>query len=328
MSNENFENKLRTVCTEDIYIPQKFTYAIKSGLYENNRKWRFIEMKKTIASILCIVFMGTGIVLASNSLWNHWNNKGVKTALEYGYVQNVEMNYNIQNDLGIKLDSIIIDNSNIGIVFNYKIPSNLKSIDNIAIKDIVIKDEKNNIIFEDGNEKSLSTGYAEEFASENSIVKQAILLNNLNHTYPKSNNIYISFSTVNIFRNQKNIKTITGNWNFDINVTDKFINRETIEYTAGQSKDIEVISAELTSTGLDIEMKFNSPLNAENLGKNIKIQDNDENEYFSDKLIAENELTTPTIRTSFPITIYNAHDNLKLIIKTDKEIIIDLNKIK
>ena len=328
MSNENFENKLRTVCTEDIYIPQKFTYAIKSGLYENNRKWRFIEMKKTIASILCIVFMGTGIVLASNSLWNHWNNKGVKTALEYGYVQNVEMDYNIQNDLGIKLDSIIIDNSNIGIVFNYKIPSNLKSIDNIAIKDIVIKDEKNNIIFEDGNEKSLSTGYAEEFASENSIVKQAILLNNLNHTYPKSNNIYISFSTVNIFRNQKNIKTITGNWNFDINVTDKFINRETIEYTAGQSKDIEVISAELTSTGLDIEMKFNSPLNAENLGKNIKIQDKDENEYFLDKLIVENELTTPTIKTSFPITIYNAHDNLKLIIKTDKEIIIDLNKIK
>lgn len=328
MSNENFENKLRTVCTEDIYIPQKFTYAIKSGLYENNRKWRFIEMKKIIASILCIVFMGTGIVLASNSLWNHWNNKGVKTALEYGYVQNVEMDYNIQNDLGIKLDSIIIDNSNIGIVFNYKIPSNFKNIDNIAIKDIVIKDEKNNIIFEDGNEKSLSTGYAEEFASENSIVKQAILLNNLNHTYPKSNNIYISFSTVNIFRNQKNIKTITGNWNFDINVTDKFINRETIEYIAGQSKDIEVISAELTSTGLDIEMKFNFPLNAENLGKNIKIQDNDENEYFSDKLIAENELTTPTIRTSFPITIYNAHDNLKLIIKTDKEIIIDLNKIK
>ena len=328
MSNENFENKLRTVCTEDIYIPQKFTYAIKSGLYENNRKWRFIEMKKTIASILCIVFMGTGIVLASNSLWNHWNNKGVKTALEYGYVQNIEMDYNIQNDLGIKLDSIIIDNSNIGIVFNYKIPSNFKNIDNIAIKDIVIKDEKNNIIFEDGNEKSLSTGYAEEFASENSIVKQAILLNNLNHTYPKSNNIYISFSTVNIFRNQKNIKTITGNWNFDINVTDKFINRETIEYTAGQSKDIEVISAELTSTGLDIEMKFNSPLNAENLGKNIKIQDKDENEYFLDKLIVENELTTPTIRTSFPITIYNAHDNLKLIIKTDKEIIIDLNKIK
>ena len=328
MSNENFENKLRTVCTEDIYIPRKFTYAIISGLYENNRKWRFIEMKKIIASILCIVFMGTGIVLASNSLWNHWNNKGVKTALEYGYVQNVEMDYNIQNDLGIKLDSIIIDNSNIGIVFNYKIPSNLKSIDNIAIKDIVIKDEKNNIIFEDGNEKSLSTGYAEEFASENSIVKQAILLNNLNHTYPKSNNIYISFSTVNIFRNQKNIKTITGNWNFDINVTDKFINRETIEYTAGQSKDIEVISAELTSTGLDIEMKFNFPLNAENLGKNIKIQDNDENEYFLDKLSVENELTTPTIKTSFPITIYNAHDNLKLIIKTDKEIIIDLNKIK
>jgi hypothetical protein len=328
MSNENFENKLRTVCTEDIYIPQKFTYAIKSGLYENNRKWRFIEMKKTIASILCIVFMGTGIVLASNSLWNHWNNKGVKTAIEYGYVQNVEMDYNIQNDLGIKLDSIIIDNSNIGIVFNYKIPSNLKSIDNIAIKDIVIKDEKNNIIFEDGNEKSLSTGYAEEFASENSIVKQAILLNNLNHTYPKSNNIYISFSTVNIFRNQKNIKTITGNWNFDINVTDKFINRETIEYTAGQSKDIEVISAELTSTGLDIEMRFNFPLNAENLGKNIKIQDNDKNEYFLDKLSVENELTTPTIKTSFPITIYNAHDNLKLIIKTDKEIIIDLNKIK
>lgn len=328
MNNENFENKLRTVCTEDIYIPQKITNTIKNGLYENKVKWRFIEMKKTVVLILSIVFIGTGIVIACNSSWNFWSNNGVKTALEYDYVQNIEMDYNIQNDLGIKLDSIIIDNSNIGMVFNYKMPSKFKNVDNIVLSDIVIKDEKNNIIFEDGNENSLSTGYSEEFASENGILKQAILLYNLNHTYPKSNNIYISFSTIHIFRNQKNIKTITGNWNFDVNVSDKFINRETINYKASQSKDIDIIRVELTSTGLDIEMKFNSPLNAEKLRKNIKVQDKDGNEYYADKFIAENELTNPTIKTSFPITIYNADDNLKLIIETDKEIIIDLNKEK
>lgn len=328
MSNESFENKLRNVCTEDIYIPQKFTHAIKSGLYKNDRKWRFTEMRKTIVSILCIIFMGTGIVLASNSLWNPWNNKGIKTALDYGYVQNIEMDYSVKNDLGIKIDSIVLDNTNIGIVFNYSIPSNLKRVDNIVIKDLIIKDEKNNIIFEDGNEKCLCTGYNQEVANENGIVKQAILLNNINHTFPKSNNIYISFSTVNIFRNQKNIKTINGNWKFDINVMNKFINRETIEYVASQSKDIEVTSAELTSTGLDIEIKFNFPLNAEALIGNIKIQDNDKNEYFSNGIIAENELTNPTIKTNFPVTIYNADDNLKLIIKTDKEISINLNKVK
>lgn len=328
MSNENFEDKLRTVCTEDIYIPQKFTYAIKSGLYENSKKWRFIEMKKLVASILCVFFMGTGIVLASNFLGNLWTNKGVKTALEYGYVQNIEMDYNVQNDLGIKIDSIIIDDSNIGIVFNYKVPSNFKNIDNIVLNDIIIKDENNNIIFEDGNENCLSTGYTNEFASESGTVKQALLLNNLNHTYPKSNNLYISFSTVNMFRNQKNIKTITGNWIFDINVTDKFINREKIKYTSSQSEDIEVIEAELTTTGLNVEIKFNVPLNSEELVRNIKVQDNAKNEYFSDGFVAENELTTPTIKASFPITTYNANDNLKLIIKTDKEIIIDLNKVK
>lgn len=328
MNNENFENKLRTVCTEDIYIPQKITNTIKSGLYKNKVKWRFIEMKKTVVLILSIVFIGTGIVIASNSSWLFFRNNGVKTALKYGYVQNIEMDYNIQNDLGVKLDSIIIDNSNIGIVFNYKIPFKFKNVDNIVLSDIIIKDEKNNIIFEDGNENSLTTGYSEEFASENGIVKQALLLDNFNHTYPKSNNIYISFSTIHIFKNQKNIKTITGNWNFDVNVSDKFINRETINYKASQSKDIDIIRVELTSTGLDIEMKINSPLNAEKLRKNIKVQDKDGNEYFSDKFIAENELTNPTIKTSFPITIYNADDNLKLIIQTDKEIIIELNKVK
>ena len=330
MNNKNFEDKLRAICTEDIHIPQKFTNTIKNGLYEDNRKWRFFEMKKIAVSILCMAFIGTGIVLASNLLGNLWtNNDGVKTALDYGYVQNIEMDYNEQNDLGIKLESIIIDNSNVGLVFNYKTPSNLKNIDNIVLNDILIKDENNNIIFQDGNKDSLCTGYTDELVSENNIIKQAILLENSNHTYSRTNNIYISFSTVTMFRNQKKVKTITGNWNFNINVTDKFVSRETIKYTASPSEDIKIINAELTPTGLDIEMKFNDPLNAEQLGKNIKIQDKDGKEYScTDNILAENELTAPTIKTSFSITTFNTQDNLKLIINTDKEIIIDLNKVK
>lgn len=330
MNNKDFEDKLRAICTEDIHIPQKFTNTIKNELYENNRNWRFIEVKKIVVSILCMAFIGTGIVLASNLLGDFWtNNDGVKTALEYGYVQNIEMDYNEQNDLGIKLDSIIIDNSNLGIVFNYKVSSKLKNIDDIVLSDLIVKDENNNIIYQDGNIKMLSTGHTSELANENNIIKQAILLKNSDHTYPRSNNIYISFSTVTMFRNQKKVKTITGNWNFNINVTDKFINREKIKYTASQSEDVKIINAELTPTGLDIEMKFNAPYNAEYFGKNIKIQDKDGKEYFCiGNISAENELTAPTIKTSFSITMFNAQDNLKLIINTDKEIIIDLTKAK
>lgn len=328
MNSKNFEDKLKDICTKDIYIPQKFTHAIKSGLYKNNKKWRVIEMKKAIVSILCIVFIGTGIVFASNLLGDLWKDNGIKTALEYGYIQNIEMDYNVQNDLGIKLDSIIIDDSNIGIVFNYKASLNLKNIDNIVLTDIVIKDENNNIIFEDGNKNCLSTAYSTECAIENDIVKQAILLKNLNHTFPKSNNIYIAFSTVKLYKNEKCIKTISGNWNFDVNVIDKFINRESIKYIANQSKDIEVISAELSATGLNIEMKFYSPLNAEQLGRNIKIQDSNGNEYFSDNFNAKDEQTIPIVKTSFPLTSYNSYDNLKLIIKIDKEVVLELNKVK
>ena len=173
--------------------------------------------------------------------------------------------------------------------------------------------ENNNIIYEDGNENSLCTGYSTECANEKGIVKQTILLNNLNHTFPKSNNLYISFSKVNIFRNQKNVRAITGNWNFDVNVADKFVNREVVKYTASKSNDIEVISAELTPTGLDIEMKFNYPINAEELVRNIKVQDDAGKEYFSDEVVAENELTNPIVKVSFPITIYNVHDNLKFL---------------
>lgn len=329
MDNKNFEDRLRDVCKKDIYIPQKFTNTIQNGLYENNRKGRFIEMKKIAVSILCIIFMGTGIVVASGLSKKFWNiNNGVKTAEEYGYVQNITMDYNDQNNLGIKIDSIIIDNSNVGIVFNYKTYSKLKDIDNIVLNDLIIKDENNNIIFEDGNIESLYTGFTSELESENYVIKQAILLENSNHTYPKSNNLYISFSIVSMFKNQKKVETITGNWKFDIDVADKFISRETIKYTASRNEDVKIISAELTPTGLDIEMKCNAPLNAEQLGGGkMKIQDKDGKEYFAHLFNAEDELTAPTIKTSFPITTFNSQDNLKLIIKKDKEIIIDLTPI-
>jgi hypothetical protein len=330
INNKKMLNKLKmNIAMSNFQDELNNKYTSTENVKERIKFWQKYKIERFAIISLVTMFIGTGVVFASyNIIDKFWNNKdGVKTALQYGYVQNIDMNYNEQNNLGIKIDSLLIDNSNFALVLNYNNTFNLKNVDDILLNDLVIKDENNNIIFEDGNANNLSTSYTSEVAIDKGTIKQAILLENLNNTYPNSQKIYISFSKVTLFKSQKNIKEINGPWNFEINVTDKFLNRKAINYTANKNEDVSIIKAELTSTGLDIEMILNKPLTDEDIIRNMKIQDENGKDYSTTGIIdIQNKSTKPKIKASFSITQFNAQDNLKLIIKTDNIITIDLNK--
>lgn len=280
---------------------------------------------KTLITALTTLGIGTGVVFASTIVYNNiWKNEGINKASEYGYEQDINIDYNMQNNLGIKIDSLIVDDSNIGIVFNYQLSDEIKNIEGILINDLIITDENMNIIFEDGNEKSLCTSYSNELTYENNTIKQAMLLENSNHTYPNSQNINIKLKKVTINTKSERKYIYTGDWNFEITVDTKFIDREKITYESSKIQDIKVLNAELTSTALNLEIKFDFPVNAEYLSKNIKVKDKAGTEYFVSAMSASEELENPIIKVNFPITCYDTKDELTLIINLNKEYSLEL----
>lgn len=282
---------------------------------------------KNVGIAACITISMSGVVFAGTIMNKLYTSKSsIKTALDYNYVQNINMDYEEKNNVGIKIESIIMDDSNLAIVFSFKLPNKFKDINDLVFQNLIINDENNNVLFEDGNEKSLSTGYSKELSNENNEIKEALIIENFNHTNPRSSKIHISFSSISLIKKGKN-KTITGNWNYDIDVIDKFVNREKISYKSSESENVKILKADLTSTGLDLEIQFNSPQNTELLINNMFIQDEMGKQYYIEGGInAINEDTKPIVKASFPITSFKVLENLKLIIKTEHEIIIDLVK--
>ena len=326
MNEEKFEQNLKKICTEEIDIPYRFSKTIEETLYKKVENRRLDDMKRIVVSIISTILIGTGIVFAGTLYKQFQSNKGIEVALEHEYVQNIDMEYNIKDKIGIKVDTVILDNSNLGIIFDFKLPSKLNQIDDIVIEDnLIIKDDNNNIIFEDGNLKSMTTGLSKEIFKEKDRVIEEIILNNDKHTFPKSKQIEISFNKVKFLEKNKNIKEVEGDWNFKFDITNKFIEREEIEYIGSENEKVTV-NGKLTSTSLDLDLKFKNKIDGEKL--NIMVIDSKENEYKSNSLYIEDEQTEPKVNISFPISLFRTEENFKVIIKTDEENIIELNKVK
>ena len=102
---------------------------------------------------------------------------------------------------------------------------------------------------------------------------------------------------------------LTGDWKFDIDMAKQFVERKAIKYTPTFNKRLNIRNAELTPTGLNIEVEFMS----ERFDETKKMT------LIADGTVYENErgISVETgekvIRTSFPITVYNAPTTLKFV---------------
>jgi hypothetical protein len=345
--DDKSEQEFRDLFTRDVDVPLVFTHTITHFPQQNNSdngkdKTMKINFRKKIilAATVCILVLCTTAAIAGDSIldfFSSFNDRGLNKAIEHEYIQNIDMEYVTFDGLGIKVDSILMDDQSLLLVLNYRFehPDLLKDFDRLGLgssdpdydllgkpNEFYIKDEQGNIFFQEGNPDSLRLIYGGSYAIKDNILKQAIALSSLEGSLPKSNQLFIGFSEVTIYNSQGALESFLGDWLFEIDVPDKFNQRDNINYTASENAGLKISSAVLTPTGLGIEMQFQSympPEIYELLLFHMKLTDSAGKEYshhdtFNAGEVEENGQTKIYVNVRYQTSLYEAQDSYTLIV--------------
>lgn len=328
-------------------IPDSTKYTIHNAFNiprkQKKKVYVYRTLQKVAIFIISFTILTTGVVFAKdiiNFITNLFTNstKAIDTAVENGYVQNVEMDFVIDKDIGIKVNQLTMDNRNLDIAFEYY--SDLENISNLEIGDYIIKDEQDNIIYynlENNNQINQSKAISSSCRRTNDIIAEnnnyyESFLITIDNTMPKSKTVIIeikSFIAKNTTSNEKSI--ITGNWNFSISLDDDIVNNTTENYSFSDNEYISNIFATLDETSLSINIELNTDFDEivlANINSTI-IKDSIGKQY---TCIAKRSYTQNNINyidLKFDISKYYENiDTLNLYIKLDKDksINIDLSK--
>lgn len=303
--NDNYDeidNLLFEYFKDNEYVPDIITNGIENAINNKNKKYKiFLLIRKFIITVIGLFTITSGIVFAkdiktfvNNLIENIYGNynEGITTAIDNGYSQDIDMKYIESNNIKVKVNQITMDDYNLGIIFNVEInPKELfEDLYNVQLKNILIMDENNNVIFAEyenqeefvkyceGNNLDKGTygiGYA-NCGANGSILN--IQNNNIVYSFyttsekfPQSKKLTIKFDKIYLLNNKifdevnnkkvdNRITTIEGNWHIDIDLGKMSSDRESIDYIATNINDNNTIvtKASLSMTNMKLELITNS----------------------------------------------------------------------
>lgn len=295
--NDNYDeidNLLFEYFKDNEYVPDIITNGIENAINNKNKKYKiFLLIRKFIITVIGLFTITSGIVFAkdiktfvNNLIENIYGNynEGITTAIDNGYSQDIDMKYIESNSIKVKVNQITMDDYNLGIIFNVEInPKELfEDLYNVQLKNILIMDENNNVIFAEYENQEEFVKYCEEnnldkgtygigyanCGANGSILN--IQNNNIVYSFyttsekfPQSKKLTIKFDKIYLLNNKKvdnRIATIEGNWHIDIDLGKMSSDRESIDYIATNINDNNTIvtKASLSMTNMKLELITNS----------------------------------------------------------------------
>ncbi len=283
--NNNFDeidNMLFDYFKENKDIP-KDTENMLNNIKYTKHKTHF-SISKVAIILVTLSTLTTGIVFAKDIVSFFKNifglssigidNEGVVEAIdEKNYIQNIDNGYvAINSDYGIKVDYLLMDDINLYLVFNLYSNNEINSEYRLSIPDLIIKNENNEILYSDNHDSTIldlaTVKGNKEIVTDNNHEKRELIFI-MSNGYPQIGRLNISFNKVVLY-NDKNpgndYITLDCNCNFNINLIEKFINRETYEfYTFENTSDYTITKCITTDTGTYIVLNTSKPENNFNL---------------------------------------------------------------
>lgn len=281
-SNNDISIRLQEYFKNDFddEIPSSTKKAIENTYLKIEMLNRMKSIKRIAAIIICAITLTTGVVFADDilkyitSIFTS-STESIDIASQNGYVQNVNMEFVYDKDIGIKVDNVIMDESKLDISYLYKVNDD---IDKFELYEYTIKDSNNYIWYKFNYENyiydnpPIITGMhnsTNPIRLENNIIKESILYSS--NEFPKCENLFIEINKIRL--NNENI--IEGNWKIEVNLDDKFNEREKIIYEPSYNEHIINSEIYLTETTLKISLEIDVLY--------------DDNFIFNNDIILENE---------------------------------------
>lgn len=300
---------------KDKEVPLKIKNIIhnfpKEEIHKNSKRkilWK-ISTVCAIFLMICTITFGKEIYLYILDRMTKVH-EGIATAVNNEYYSEINMEYAESNNVGIKIDYVLMDDYNLFLAFNTK-----HKIDNVIYKaeftDLIITDENNNLIFCDDiktyekycknsgkevrtipKDSTTDGGYGIENveSKENNVVTLYKLYSS---KFPKSKELNIEIHTVELTTREETIN-IEGTWKIKINLPEDFYEREDIIYFVKDGSDkkanISIESVIVTKTQTLIRYKGNlKKYDETQAGIEDKINNLFNGGRFYDKIWLENE---------------------------------------
>lgn len=322
---------------------QTIQNAFNEPVMRKEKKHIYEKFQKVAIFIISFTILTTGVVFAKdivNFITNFFTNstKAIDIAVENGYVQNVDMDFIIDNNIGIRVNQLIMDNRNLDIAFEYY--SNKEDISNLEIKEYVIKDDQDNIIFYnlDKSNNIDKTKVISSICKRNNEVTvkdkhfyESFLITS-NDILPSSKKIIIEIKSFVLTNDESKLKeTVEGNWKLSNILNNNIINHSPETYLVSESEYISNISTTLNETSLLINIELNTKFDKIILSdiSSTVLKSNMATEYkcIMKECYIENNINYVNLK--FDISKYNENiDKLNLYVKLDKDKFIDVDLYK
>lgn len=296
------ENRIRDILSKEINIPTSYENAIKLAFTNKQKNIKLFKIYKMISlSCMCVIIL-VGFVYAEdikNIIVNFYNNsKGVDIAIEHDYIMNSQAEYIESNNTSIAIKNILMDDFNLSMTLSLKLDSkvDVTEIKSVRLTDMIITDEENRIIYCDNeeifneyctthnlnykfgefNENYINNGlnfYIKQKLKENNAIE--LIYNLFSSKYPKSKKIFVGLKQINmskqeVYDNEELV--VTGDWNIELDIPEKFYNRDSVIYTVKNCNDesINVTDASVYDTGMKFEFSTSvNPVYNENDSEEI-----------------------------------------------------------
>ena len=231
--------------------------AIKSVLCRGRQKLSTKIKKPMLVFILCMLVVGAviGACMYISSLFETSsvgiNNDGMLYAVDnLDWYQRIDMDYiEVDKDSKIKLSYISMDEMSLYMIFDFHSEKDISKFNNITFSDLKIVDDNNLLICDTldhtAKQYNIYVGF-KPISNDGHNIK--FLLYMYNDSFPKSRALDISFSKITLSHKRKIKHFISAKHdiNFEIELDEKFLNRNHTSYT---SLDNTIEKAIISETG-------------------------------------------------------------------------------
>lgn len=331
--DEKLEKMIFDFCKNDTEIPPYIDKAVKDGLdkckkisSKHSKTSKSFSLKRVAIILICFGLLATGGVFAINYIVSLFTNStpGVDSAVENGFVHNIDMDFVYDNNIGIKVDNIVMSTNTLDISFVYDCPG-YENISKIDIYEYSITDESGNLIAKIKGSTVYEDSIIFEFNDYNGHIIKNNYYNNStlfkSYKFPDSKKLYFSITTILINSNDDNYY-IDGNWNFEINLNGE-LNSELTDITdLNINEYVKSIESYLNETTFVVDMELTEKVDKYLIfePQSILLTDDKNNIYYYDTYyLSENEL-----HLEFYYGKYNLEGTLTLSIKVSNDETINL----
>lgn len=260
----------------------------------NNKESTKNYFTKFLVFLFAIILITSGITFAGrviNTLkekiimYQMSYSNAVNSAVLNDYAQKINSDFVYNNGVGIKIDKVAMDDKLLYISYVLDFNSDIV-IKDLELETYKISDNKDNVLAV-GISTDINNIYGSDYSSGGITCATKPVQNGdgtwnyetnyqviYNKNYPLSEKLNISIEKISAIINGKR-KYFEGNWNFSVDLEEKFQSRAAEYYRCEPNEKLKNVSAKLNDLSLEIVLEFNEDINRTIINSNSPILQNE-----------------------------------------------------